>query len=139
DRTAVIEPGQGEITYRALGQLSDRVCNRLRSMGVAPGDRVGIYVRKSIDAVASIYGILKAGAAYVPVDPNAPPTRNAFILNNCRVSAVIVENRFAAGFRDEAAKLGAPPPMISLDKPDHGGRALDRALGDIEPPAPAAS
>ncbi len=41
-------------------------------MGVRPGDRVGIYLRKSIDAVAAIYGILKAGAAYVPVDPGAP-------------------------------------------------------------------
>jgi amino acid adenylation domain-containing protein len=139
DRTAVIEPGRGQITYRALGELSDRVCNRLQSMGVAQGDRVGIYVRKSIDAVASIYGILKAGAAYVPVDPAAPPARNAFILNNCRVSAVIVENRFVAGFRDEATKLGAPPSMISLDEPTGTGSALDRALGDVEARGYAAS
>jgi acyl-CoA synthetase (AMP-forming)/AMP-acid ligase II len=52
---------------------------------------VGIYLPKSIDSVASIFGILKAGAAYVPVDPTAPVARNAYIVGNCSVSAVVME------------------------------------------------
>src|SRR5262245_56519543 len=95
-RVAVIEPGYGTISYRDLATVSDRLRARLHALGVHPGDRVGIYMRKSIDAVASIYGILKAGAAYVPVDPGAPPARNAYILQNCAVKAVIMESRFAA-------------------------------------------
>ena len=80
DRTAVEEPGHGMLTYRELANLSDRLRDRLSALGVGPGDRVGIYMRKSIDAVVSIFGILKTGAAYVPVDPGAPAARNAYIL-----------------------------------------------------------
>ena len=72
DRIAVEETENGAITYHDLNQLSDRLRERLIYLGVCPGDRVGIYLRKSIDSVASIFGILKAGAAYVPVDPGLP-------------------------------------------------------------------
>src|SRR2546430_14033635 len=85
DAVALVEPGQGQIGYGELDALSDRLRDRLITIGVRPGDRVGIYLRKSIDAVASIYGILKAGAAYVPVDPTAPPARNAYLMHNCAV------------------------------------------------------
>ena len=63
--TAVVEPGKGSITYGDLDALSDRLRDRLASLGVGPGDRVGFYVRKSIDSVATILGTLKTGAAYV--------------------------------------------------------------------------
>ena len=48
--TAVVEPGKGSITYGDLNVLSDRLRDRLASLGVGPGDRVGFYVRKSIDS-----------------------------------------------------------------------------------------
>ena len=83
---AVVEPGHGSVTYGELDALSDRARDRFAAMGVKRGDRVGIYMRKSIDAVASIMGILKTGAAYVPVDPTAPASRNAYILNDCSVN-----------------------------------------------------
>lgn len=79
DKVAVEESESGSIRYGELARLSDRVCDRLRQMSVDPGDRVGICLRKSADAVASLFGIMKAGAAYVPVDPTAPASRNAFI------------------------------------------------------------
>ena len=68
-------------------------------------------MRKSIDAVAAIYGILKAGAAYVPVDPGAPPARNAYILQNCAVRAVVMESRFDAKLRPELEQLGPVPAL----------------------------
>jgi acyl-CoA synthetase (AMP-forming)/AMP-acid ligase II len=79
DKVAVDETEIGSISYAELARLSDRVRNRLRQMSVKPGDRVGICLRKSADAVASLFGIMKAGAAHVPVDPTAPASRNAFI------------------------------------------------------------
>src|SRR5262245_42555577 len=91
DHVAVAMPEGGRITYRELATLSDRVRDRLWKMGVRPGDRVGICCPKSIDTVAAIFGVLKTGAAYVPCDPHAPASRNAYILSNCGVKAALVE------------------------------------------------
>src|SRR6266851_2148322 len=91
---AVVEPNDSAISYGGLQHLSDRVRDRLIRLGVRRGDRIGIYLRKSIDSVAAIFGILKAGAAYVPLDPLGPPARNAYILHDCSVRALVVERLF---------------------------------------------
>jgi len=117
------------ITYRELDRLSDRLRDRLRVQGVNAGDRVGLYLRKSADGVASMFGILKAGAAYVPVDPTAPPPRNAYILDNCSVTSVVVERRFEQRLRAEMEALGRVPALIVVDEVGAGrglGDALDR-------------
>ncbi len=136
---AVIEGNDaGQIDYQRLGLLSDRVRDRLATMGVGRGDRVGIYLRKSIEGVATIFGILKAGAAYVPADPGSPASRIAYSHNNCGVKVVIVEKRFETGFREAMARLGPVPGVIVLD--DTGGGAhLHAALDalDAQSPAPA--
>jgi amino acid adenylation domain-containing protein len=137
DQIAVVEPNQGSLTYRELDQLSDRVRNRLHAIGVRTGDRVGIVLRKSIDTVAAIYGILKAGAAYVPVEYTAPAARNAYIMQNCGVKAVVIEESLQAGWSAEASKLGPLPVLFSVPGAGGGGRlreALERA--DAVRPAP---
>lgn len=106
DHPAAEEPGIGAITYRELSELSNLLRDRLFHMGVLRGDRVGIYLHKSIDSLASIFGILKTGAAYVPVDPGAPPSRDAYILNDCAVKAVIVEECFLESLKKEMQNLG---------------------------------
>ncbi len=125
------------ITYGELVRLSDRVRDRLHWIGVRPGQRVGIYQRKSIDGIASFFGILKTGAAYVPVDPTAPPARNAYIFNDCSVAAVIAERRFEERLRAEMAVLGPVPPLLLLDEAG-GGKGLAAALDrdDRRDPAP---
>ncbi|MBM3395863.1 MAG: amino acid adenylation domain-containing protein [Betaproteobacteria bacterium] len=114
-RVAVVEPKAGQITYAQLDALSDRVRDRLIALGVGRGDRVGMYVRKSIDGVAYILGALKAGAAYVPVDPGAPPARNAYIMHNCAVKTVLTEAKLTEKFRAELQQLGASPELLVLD------------------------
>ena len=138
DHTAVVEPGRGAITYRALDALSDGLRDRLVAMRVRPGDRVGICLPKSIDAVAAIYGILKAGAAYVPVDPGAPPERNAYILHNCAVRAVVGHGGLEGRLQAEPARLGQPPQVLVLEGVG-GGAGLRQALdaAEAEHPAPA--
>jgi len=138
DHVAVIEPGKGSISYRDLDAVSDRVRDRLRADGVGPGDRVGLCLHKSIDTVAAIYGILKLGAAYVPVDPGAPPARNAFILNNCAVKLAVIAARFEDHLRAELEKLGTMPSLFVLA--DTGaGAALRHALDEAEAKRPAPS
>jgi amino acid adenylation domain-containing protein len=141
DRIAVEETNEAAITYQDLNQLSDQLRDRLIHLGVCPGDRVGIYLRKSIDAVASIFGILKAGAVYVPVDPGAPPARNAYIFGDCTVKTVILENRFVERLSAEfAANQNELPTLIALDGTGGGDyleSAMERANTD-HPTLPAA-
>ncbi|GAB3878492.1 hypothetical protein GCM10029964_029220 [Kibdelosporangium lantanae] len=77
------------ITYRELDTLSDGLAATLAAAGVGTGDRVGLWLTKSVEAVAAIHATLKLGAAYVPVDPMAPPKRAAFILADCQVRALV--------------------------------------------------
>ena len=67
------------LTYAELEKLSNQLAHALIEIGVVPGDRIGIYLHKSPAAIASIFGIMKTGACYVPVDPNAPGLRLAEI------------------------------------------------------------
>src|SRR6202021_664253 len=60
------------LTYQELDRLSNKVARALLRLGLAPGDRVGILAPKSAAALLGLYGALKAGACYVPLDPKAP-------------------------------------------------------------------
>jgi len=135
-KTAVVDPGKGEITYGALAGLTDRLRDRLAALGARPGDRIGMYLPKSIDSVATIFGILKTGAAYIPVDPGSPPWRAAFILTDAGVRAVVVDRAFVPALEEELGKLGRTLPLLVLDEVG-GGRGLEAALAR-EAAAPAA-
>ncbi|MCI0558732.1 MAG: long-chain fatty acid--CoA ligase, partial [Nitrososphaera sp.] len=124
------------MTYQDLATLSNRLRDRLRHVGVRRGDRVGIYMRKSIDAVASIFGVLKVGAAYVPVDPGAPVARNAYILNDCSVKVVVVEKGFEERLRAEIGRSGETPPLLLLEGTG-GGLPLAQALDSLQATDPA--
>jgi len=137
NRTAVEEISGRSITYRELDAVSDSLRDRLVRIGVQPGDRVGIYLPKSIDSVISIFGILKGGAAYVPVDSGAPAGRNAFILNNCAVRAVLAERRFVPALREEIARLGTVPMILECDAGNGGGEGLRKCLDREQKTTPA--
>src|SRR5947199_6627679 len=77
------------ITYRELETRSNQLAHALIDSGVSRGDRVGIYLQKSPAAIVSIFGILKTGACYVPVDANAPGPRLLEIARQCEFRALI--------------------------------------------------
>src|SRR5690348_13676452 len=77
--TAVEDEHGRTLTYADLARTADRLATRLARWGVGRGDRVGLFLPKSVEAVAAIHGILRAGAAYVPVDAAAPVARGAGI------------------------------------------------------------
>ncbi|MGE3283106.1 MAG: amino acid adenylation domain-containing protein [Alphaproteobacteria bacterium] len=101
ERIAVEEPDGCSIRYAQLDSISDSIRDRLVDHGVAAGDRVGLYLEKSLASVAAIFGILKCGAAYVPVDPHAPVERNRYIFADCSVRVVVTDSA-------RAEKLRAP-------------------------------
>ncbi len=88
DAPAVLDGGR-EITYIELERQSNRLANLLIELGVQRGERVGIYLKKSIESVVAIYGTLKAGAAYVPLDPQAPPARLGYIARDAGVRVLV--------------------------------------------------
>jgi amino acid adenylation domain-containing protein len=91
DRTAVVDANDRRLTYAELNTRSDALASYLDGTGVSRGDRVGMVLPKDVTAVVAIFGILKAGAAYVPVDATAPAERGRRILTDCDIRALIVD------------------------------------------------
>jgi len=93
------------LTYAELEKLSNQLAHALIEIGVVPGDRIGIYLHKSPAAIASIFGILKTGACYVPVDPNVPAQRLVEIARQCNFRVLITScspyEKLSAAFSDE--------------------------------------
>jgi amino acid adenylation domain-containing protein len=115
-RIAATEPGAASVRYDELNRLADGIGTLLQSKGVDCGDRVGIHIPKSIASLAAIFGVLKAGAAYVPVDSTAPEARNRFIFSNCAVKYVITRNPAATGLGSASpapCALGQIDPVLS--------------------------
>ncbi|MGK0185095.1 MAG: amino acid adenylation domain-containing protein [Verrucomicrobiales bacterium] len=96
ERIAVVDPSTDQqFTYAELDKAATAISVALVSAGVVPGDRVGMCAPKSIHAVASLLGILKADAAYVPVDTGSPPQRNTYIFSDCAVRCIIADEKSA--------------------------------------------
>lgn len=85
--------GKQYINYQKLDQLSEKIALGLESLGVTPGARIGIYMDKSVLAIASIYAILKTGSCYVPISMDSPGPRVSRILEKCAIRHVLVENQ----------------------------------------------
>jgi amino acid adenylation domain len=92
DKEAVIYKNNS-ITYRELDTMSNQFAWVLRSAGIEKGDRVGICLNKSIEEIVTIYGILKAGAVYVPIDPLSPAQRIAFFIKDCEIKALVTTGK----------------------------------------------
>lgn len=140
-RGVAVEDDEGRsVSYGRLATMADRVATRLARWGVGRGDRVGLFLPKSIEAVAAIHGTLAAGAAYVPVDPAAPATRGAGILADAGVKAAIVAGPLAQAFRASWPGPG-PLPRLIVVGPDKD-RAADADWDDVladDAPAPLPS
>lgn len=83
-----VRDAQGVLTYRELDEGANRVARFLLDSHVAPGDRVGIWLEKSAFCVTLMQGVLRAGAAYVPLDPMSPSARVLTILRDCPMHRV---------------------------------------------------
>lgn len=92
ERRAVVCRDQS-LTYEQLYARSCSLANALFELGVRKGDRVGIYLGKSVDAVVALHGIMMAGAAYVPLDPKSPTSRLRFVIDDCGIEHLVTEDR----------------------------------------------
>lgn len=88
DKEALHLEGQS-LTYQELETLTNQLARALRSVGVHRGDRVGIYLHKSLATVVAAFGAIKAGAIYVPLDASAPAKRLAYITRDCEIKLLV--------------------------------------------------
>ena len=79
------------LSYAELDRLSNKMARALLRAGVAPGDRVAILAPKSAAAVVGLYGVLKAGACYVPLDPKAPADRLGYVVRDCGAGVIVAD------------------------------------------------
>nr|AQM37584.1 nonribosomal peptide synthetase [Myxococcus virescens] len=93
-----VEAEDGSLTYAALEARANAVAQALVDRGVAPGALVALAVERSVEMMAGLLGILKAGAAYVPLDPAYPRERLAFMLEDSGARVVITQAHLAATF-----------------------------------------
>ncbi|HKD03478.1 MAG TPA: amino acid adenylation domain-containing protein [Terriglobales bacterium] len=88
DKPAISARGKG-LTYRELEERSNQLACFLRQRGIRKGDRIGLYSSKRAELVAAMFGVVKAGAVYVPLDPQAPAERIRYIIGNCGIRGLI--------------------------------------------------
>jgi amino acid adenylation domain-containing protein len=94
-----VRGAEGHLTWAELDAAADRVAACLVGQGVSIGDRVGLYLDKGLDAVIALYGIMRTGAAYVPIDPDSPLVRAAAIARDCAIAALVADAGRIAGLQ----------------------------------------
>ena len=116
------------LDYATLEARSNQFARSLVAHGVRRGDRVGLWLAKSPDAVVALYGIMKAGAAYVPIDPTAPAARLVYIARDCELAG-LVTTRDRAGALDEAFAGRAPMRALWFADLDDARAETPRVAG----------
>ncbi|KAA3617202.1 MAG: amino acid adenylation domain-containing protein [Calditrichaeota bacterium] len=96
---------EAKMTYRELNKKSNKLANYLVKIGIKPGDLVGLTVERDLDMVIALIGILKAGAAYVPLDPAYPVERLALILENSQVPLILTQEKLKENLPDNSANI----------------------------------
>ena len=100
--------GAEQITFESLTAAAGQLAYVLQDAGVRKGDRVGLFLRKSLRSVIGVYGITRLGAAYVPLDPTAPPERLVAMMAHCGVRHLVTDGPM----RPALVKLLALRPQL---------------------------
>ncbi|WP_040951501.1 non-ribosomal peptide synthetase, partial [Gorillibacterium massiliense] len=97
ERKAATCEGQS-LTYGELHESSNRLAHLLRREGVKPNQLVAVMMERGLDLLVALYGVLKAGAAYVPIDPEYPDKRIQYMISDSEANAVITKSAYLPSF-----------------------------------------
>ncbi|RST04194.1 non-ribosomal peptide synthetase [Streptomyces sp. WAC05950] len=126
DTTAVVFEGES-LTYRALEERAGRLADVLTARGIGPESLVAVAVPRSLDLMVALCGVLKAGAAYLPLDPGQPEERNLQIMADAAPALVLSTGWEAPGtpvLRLDAPLPAADPAPRPVVLPDHPAYAI---------------
>ena len=114
--------GDAAMSYAQVEERANQLARHLRSHGVGTGEIVGLMVERSPDAILAILSILKAGAAYLPLDPSHPPERIRHILAEASITTVVSEGKLGADALGVLDAAGAS--VVAIDDPCQPWQAL---------------
>lgn len=120
--------GVEHLTYDELNRRANRLAHRLRRAGVRSGALVGLYTGRCLETIVGILGILKAGAAYVPIDAAYPPERIAFLVEDARISLLLTLEELSPAVSGPQARLlflDADQEELAQDSPADLNLAVD--------------
>ncbi|MEP7126484.1 MAG: condensation domain-containing protein, partial [Byssovorax sp.] len=118
-----------EMSYRELDRRSNQLARHLGRRGVGPGALVGVAIERSLDLVIGLLGVLKAGAAYVPLDPTYPRDRIAFMASDAELPVLLTQESLAV----EMAGLAPVAVRLDADWPEIAAESDARLTGAFEP------
>ncbi|MGE5223185.1 MAG: amino acid adenylation domain-containing protein [Omnitrophica WOR_2 bacterium] len=123
-----VTDGRTALTFGELAGLSDRLARFLGALGVARGDLAAYFMKRSPACLVATMGILKAGAAYIPIDQKTPAERWQRILKDAAPKVLICDTTTLAATMDRIAVLDYSPPVVCLGSrqgfDEQGGRVL---------------
>ncbi|MBB5863263.1 non-ribosomal peptide synthase/polyketide synthase [Xanthomonas sp. 3058] len=120
---ALIDADGTTLSYEELAQRAEHLACRLRALGIGPEARVAVCMPRGIDLVATLLGVLQAGAAYVPLDPEYPEQRRADILRDCRPQLLVTTSACAHTLPPQA-----DVPLLCYDDGNDAAIAAPTAL-----------
>lgn len=151
EKTALVAGGR-RYSYRVLDDLADRLAATLRRRGVERGDRVAIFADNGIEVVTGVYGALKAGAVFMPVNSLTKADKLAYLLNDSRAAALLTTQNLRAVWDPPVARAPSLRACVVADSPSaqsdsrfmsfeaavaefpaarHGAVAIDQDLASI--------
>jgi amino acid adenylation domain-containing protein len=129
DATAVV-CGEESITYGELDKRANQLARMLQGKGVTPEQIVGIYLSRSIEMVATVLGVMKAGGAYLPMDPNYPLDRLQYMIEEAQVSVMITTEELHLATPDLVAQTVV---CIDRDKDAIAAESTDKPHSGVQP------
>jgi amino acid adenylation domain-containing protein len=100
-----VQVGDATLTYRQLDDRAAAIASRLVAVGAVPGTVVAVLLDRTPDLVAALLGILKSGAAFLPLDPRQPAARNIFCINDAGAGIVLIDRQLPADMADVQASV----------------------------------
>ena len=93
------------LTYRELNQRANQLAHYLRKQGVGPESLVGLFLERSLEMVIAIYGVMKSGGAYIPIDPAYPSERITIMLANAKPAVILTQEKLKVALPASSATL----------------------------------
>ena len=126
DATAITFEQQ-HLDYAQLNRRANQISHYLRRLGIGPGTRVGICLERSFEMVAGLLGILKTGAAYVPLDPSFPPDRLRDMAEDARLAVLLSTSALAVSFSLPRERL----VLVDADNSGISSASESRGLAEV--------